>query len=283
MLPTVMDVVMQRFDTTTLTSQLRANPSNKLDLWNQLKVTSFAQCISLVYSGCLLSVLLKVEINILGGNMFKELSQTDEGKGGELQGHSSIEKQYLSSVQYFIESGIPQVCDLVERSAELVLRDTALKDQHTVHTVTDLLLQIHASVMKQIRSPSGSQSEDGTFAAFMFSPELFRMAGDDGLLTALTNATQDVFECPDLPYVLEIVVQKGLSSVRDVFQDVFHSSVQGTPSTSLPLAKVIPLISDSSSSLSSGVYQGRLVQDVLTCKELHQFSHNIYEAFSTDS
>ena len=54
---------------------------------------------------------------------------------------------------FLLFPGIPQVCDLVERSAELVLRDTALKDQHTVHTVTDLLLQIHASVMKQIRSP----------------------------------------------------------------------------------------------------------------------------------
>ena len=61
---------------------------------------------ALVYGGCLLSVLLKIEVNILGGYMFKEFSSDGSGdKEEELHDHTSIEKQYLSSVQYFMETG----------------------------------------------------------------------------------------------------------------------------------------------------------------------------------
>ena len=40
MLPTVVGVVVKRFNPEVITSQLKANPSNKLALWNELKTIS---------------------------------------------------------------------------------------------------------------------------------------------------------------------------------------------------------------------------------------------------
>ena len=81
---------------------------------------------ALVYGGCLLSVLLKIEVNILGGYMFKEFSSDSRDEEEELHDHTSIEKQYLSSVQYFMETGdcfVTRSCENIIPYAYIFLQD----------------------------------------------------------------------------------------------------------------------------------------------------------------
>ena len=70
----------------------------------------FCQLIAVVYGSALLVVLLHIELNILGGTMYKEVQAAEgrgEGEGEESQSHTSdIQKRYLETVHYLIEKGV---------------------------------------------------------------------------------------------------------------------------------------------------------------------------------
>ena len=70
-------------------------------------------------------VLLHIELNILGGTMYKEVQAAEgrgEGEGEESQSHTfDIQKRYLETVHYLIEKGIlVRIPSLLQQAADVV-------------------------------------------------------------------------------------------------------------------------------------------------------------------
>lgn len=76
LLPSLQDEILNHLDTERLTMSLKIKQGNKLDVWGELKIVSFARVVVAVYSVCLLSVFLRLQLNILGGYLFLQTSVT---------------------------------------------------------------------------------------------------------------------------------------------------------------------------------------------------------------
>nr|AAI58162.1 Unknown (protein for MGC:135489) [Xenopus tropicalis] len=74
MLPALREGLMQQLNSESLTSLLKNKPSNKLEIWEDLKIISFSRSIVAVYSTCMLVVLLRVQLNIIGGYIYLDNS-----------------------------------------------------------------------------------------------------------------------------------------------------------------------------------------------------------------
>lgn len=70
LLPALKETIAQSLSTETILTELRnsaISAEKKQQLWEELKVLSFAKCVTLVICGTLLKFLVKIQLNILAG------------------------------------------------------------------------------------------------------------------------------------------------------------------------------------------------------------------------
>ena len=104
-LPDVQEVITSKTNLQEFLEVLKLNPANKIEIWENIKVLSMAQMIASVLSNVLLLVLLKVQLNIIGGYMFVTLMYDKE------MDVSDIQKRYLNNVKVFIETRLSLLVD----------------------------------------------------------------------------------------------------------------------------------------------------------------------------
>lgn len=65
---------------------------------------------------------------------------------------------------------------------------------------------------------------------------------------------------PDFPSVVDAVLQGGVSAVVELSQDIFLSSLHGLDTPTLPLAKLIPMVTDIATGVVQDSGQGKVIQ-----------------------
>ncbi len=111
------DKVCELLDTEEIIFSISKKPRNKRELWEELKIVSFAKAVTAIVSCCLLFVFLKVQMNLIAGYMYVENAEDSEGSrllgvdatAQDTDRESSIiaiEKDYLNNVKVFFEDGI---------------------------------------------------------------------------------------------------------------------------------------------------------------------------------
>ena len=120
LVPRLRDALMEKLNCEAITGKLRERPSNKLELWEQLKVLSFTRTVASIYSSCMLFVFLRVQLNIVGGYMYLDsLIATGEGSNGK-QVHiaEGLQKRYLALVTYLLGDGLDFLVEEIRRAVE---------------------------------------------------------------------------------------------------------------------------------------------------------------------
>jgi peroxin-3 len=75
LIPTLQDEIYARLDTERLKLSLKLTHGGaKLETWGELKIVCFTRLMVSIYSVSLLSVFLRLQINILGGYLFLQNS-----------------------------------------------------------------------------------------------------------------------------------------------------------------------------------------------------------------
>ena len=92
-----------------------------------------------MYGGVLLTLLLRVQLSILGGHLFQEtLNNTQQGNEGPSSSNnnkgisSNVQEKYLALCQRFVQNTIPLLCTKIH---ELVLnsaQDLSLKNKFSI-------------------------------------------------------------------------------------------------------------------------------------------------------
>ena len=108
-LPAVRNLIMDKINIEELIDILKLKPTNKLEIWEKLKIMGMVRLICSILSCCILLVFLKVHMNVIGGYLFVESTKTKEKSPRSSK--SNIKEQYLNHVKYFIEKGL---LDLIE-------------------------------------------------------------------------------------------------------------------------------------------------------------------------
>ncbi|KAL4649177.1 peroxisomal biogenesis factor 3 isoform X2 [Arapaima gigas] len=285
MLPTLRETIIQHLNSESLTMLLRNKPANKLEIWEDLKIISFTRSIVAVYSTCMLVVLLRIQLNIIGGYLY--LDNSISKNGSSPQAPPEVQQQYLSSIQHLLGDGLAEsecaVCCLS-------LHRVSLKQSLSLHDLEKYIHQIRTHVEEGFRGPMPKPlswymmpDEETTLAS-----QACGLTEKDAATIKLLNETRDMLESPDFKTVLNTCLRRGFSRFLDNMAEFFRPSPVDSlhPSTPnslshvcLPLAKIIPIVNGQIHSICSEI-PSHFVQDLLMIEQVKEFAANVYEAFS---
>ncbi|XP_066559051.1 peroxisomal biogenesis factor 3 isoform X2 [Amia ocellicauda] len=262
MLPTLRDAIIQHLNSESLTTLLKTKPANKLEIWKDLKIISFTRSIVAVYSTCMLVVLLRIQLNIIGGYIYLDNSISKNGLAPLAP--PDVQQQYLSSIQHLLGDGLNELITVVKQAVQEVLGGVSLKrnlslqelEQH-FNQIRTRIEQGNGTAQKRPLSWYMMPDEENTLAA-----QACGLTEKDVATIKLLNETRDMLESPDFSTVLNSCLSRGFSRLLDNMAEFFRSP-QGDPpqactadslsQVSLPLAKIIPIVNGQIHSICSEV------------------------------
>lgn len=290
MVPNIRDVMLKTLDTDSIKEMLKSNPSNKLDLWEELKVMSFTRSLAAVYGTCVLSVMLRVQLNVMGGYLYLDTLNPTNGLKSDIvpspQIPQRVQERYLSLVKQFIEQGFHDFINYLRSAVTKEIGVLPLKEMVTLDQLSSVFHHIRERVECGVDKATKS-----LYPYLLTSEQVPDVAktsvqsDEDQLLEKLISETRDIFESNDFHTVLKDSIDRGyhciLDGVADHFKHLPAVSEQnaGIHTISIALAKLIPVINSLMNKIV-GDTPNAFVQELLLMEELKQLAANIYEAFS---
>ncbi|XP_029903729.1 peroxisomal biogenesis factor 3 [Myripristis murdjan] len=285
MLPTLREAIIHQLNSESLTALLRTKPANKLEIWEDLKIISFTRSIVAVYSTCMLVVLLRVQLNIIGGYLYLDNSV---GKSTATPlAPPDVQQQYLSSIQHLLGDGLTELMTVVKRAVQDSLGGLSLKQSLSLLELEQQLSWIRAEVEGSTERPLSwymMSDEESTLA-----DQACGLTENDVITIKLLNETRDMLDSPDFSTVLNTCLNRGFSRLLDNLAEFFRpppgdSALSSAPDSlsaiSLPLAKIIPIMNGQINTICSET-PSHFVQDLLMIDQVKEFAANVYETFST--
>lgn len=239
------------FDSESLLTKIRSvNKDEKIRVWEDLKVISFAKHTALLYCGLMLSVVIRVQLNIMAGITARDLNRKTD---------LAVQESYLSLCQHFIHSGCRDVCKLIDKHVREICGKISLKSKMSLNDLEHLFWSIQASISDDEYDPlrnlpkylfsescsSSSMSEEvrnlfHNTVKILEKDEVSTMA-DTCTGRAFTNSIDSLAE-----YFIssnENVNTLGESSKASVNGSLVNSGPLTHPiNVQIPVAKIIPII-----------------------------------------
>lgn len=264
--PSVHEAIARTLDTEDLLVQLRTGPSDKVLLWEELKILAFTRASVLVYSGAMFVVALRIQLNVIGGHMYRDSTEETSRVG------SALQQRYLSLCQHFVETGVQELCALVREKVRLVVGETPLKRPLTLRETEQMFWAIQAAV-------AGEEALDPVrnLACYLLPAEYPQ---DCELLREMTGETAEVLNSAEVSALTASCVSRGFSQLLDrIAEYFFRDELQlEQHSVTLPMAKLIPIVTGLVKQQSNE--PGPWLQHLVLDDKLKLLGANVYEAFS---
>uniref|UniRef100_A0AAX7U7N7 Peroxisomal biogenesis factor 3 n=1 Tax=Astatotilapia calliptera TaxID=8154 RepID=A0AAX7U7N7_ASTCA len=272
MLPALKEAIVTQLNSESLTTLLKSKPANKLEIWEDLKIISFTRTVVAVYSTCMLVVLLRVQLNIIGGYLYLDNSV---GKSTTTPlAPPDVQQQYLSSIQHLLGDGLAELITVVKKAVQSSLGSVSLKETWSLLELEQQLNWIRAEVeASSRRSLSWYLLADDEN---VLADQACGLTENDIMTIKLLNETRDMLDSPDFTTVLKVCLNRGFSRLCDNLAEFFRP----LSAVSLPLAKIIPIINGQINTICSET-PSHFVQELLMNDQVKEFAANVYETFST--
>lgn len=290
MIPNLRDTLVKHLDTESVKELLKSSPPNKLDIWEDLKIMSFTRTVAAVYGACMLSVMLRVQLNIVSGYLYlntvhpatNEPKQDGESK---VSIASRVQERYLSLVKTFIEQGFVDFIHYLKLAVMKEVGSLSLKEPVSLDNLASVFNHLRERVECGVDKPTQAlypyllSSERVPDLTSVMSPE-------DEQLEKLVSETRDVFESSDFHTVLKESIDRGFHCILDGLAEHYKDQIKGDGRTgihevSIAVAKLIPVVNSQLSRIV-GDAPNQFIQELLLMEELKQLAANVYEAFSQD-
>lgn len=219
-----------------------AAPS-KAQLWNKIKIESLTRSVLLVYTGALLTILTRIQLNILGRKSYAESvekatlepgSVSDEALIADEEQMNSVNRQYLTFSWWFLHRGWELLAKRVEDAVRSATEDIEPPSQITFDELNELLGKIHKHV-----------DDQGNFISVLLPPEeletfvLDQVPGEpscdavDSQLRALLDETRDIIISPTCVNVVQRLVHSCLAVLMKKMKLLYNDE---TPQIRLAVA-----------------------------------------------
>ena len=306
LMPGLCDAILKMLDTDSILAELRTNTDRKLELWEELKFLAFARCTAFVYATTLLVASLRVQLNIIGGYMYKDTIQAEAKVTKEIQTVYN-----LLLIQHLMNSGLQELVKIIRENVKKIMASHSLKEKMTLSDVEQLFWSIQTAIDKDINK---------NLVQFVLPAEVHRNQQDE-ILNKMLSDTLDVLECGDFVDLCESSFNTGFTVVIDKIADFYvqpengKNKLNGTtepeplPSTSkatsenlflnnnghvninnvsLPLAKLIPIVNALTTQIitnnaTDNKSQKNLSSSLVTLQILNQniktMGANVYEVY----
>lgn len=195
LMPVLCEQITKQLNTDDILEELRTSTDRKLELWEQLKILSFARVCSFVYATALLVTSLRVQLNVIGGYMYKEATKQSEAKvTKEIQTIFN-----LLLIQNFMNSGLQELVKVIRDNCEKIMKTHSLKEKLTLSDMEQLFWSIQTAVDKEINK---------NLVQFILPAEVHRNQQDE-ILNKMLSDTLDCLECGDFVELCESCFNNG--------------------------------------------------------------------------
>lgn len=212
LMPGLCDAILKMLDTDSLLIELRTNADRKLELWEELKFLAFARCTAFVYGTTLLVASMRVQLNVIGGYMYKDTVQSESKITKEVQ---TIYNLLL--IQHLMNSGLQELVKIIRENVKKIMMSHSLKEKMTLSDVEQLFWSIQTAIDKDINK---------NLMQFVLPAEVHRNQQDE-ILNKMLSDTLDVLECGDFIDLCESSFNNGFNVVIDKIADFYVQPTNG--------------------------------------------------------
>lgn len=200
--------ILRELNTEEIVQKLQENPENKLELWEQLKIMIFTRICVIVYALCILQVTLRVQLNIVGGYLYRDsVHEQTPIVVGDLQA------QYLSLCHHFVSNGIETLIEQIGKAVKHVVEPVSLKKKMTLQEVQQMFWSIQTLICTETlgTDPVKQMVNYLTGHADISEPRL----------NNIVKETMDVLESDEITSLTMMSVSRCFSAVMDEVANLF--------------------------------------------------------------
>lgn len=301
--PGLCENIMKLLDSDEILQRLRSGTENKLELWDTLKIVAFSRVVGLVYGVSLLVTTLRIQLNVMGGYIYKDTVNSEAKLSPDIQTMYS-----LQLIQHLMKDGLDEFVEIIRENVEKTMKKHDLKENLTLGDIEQLFWSIQAGVNKDVKR---------NFVKFILPTE--KTSNEIEILQKMLLDTLDVLESDEFNEILEGSITSSFSIVIDKIAEFYFQSsgnknknqlngVSNGPSTSksadllknqnsdlvninsigLPLAKILPIVnglttllpsSDSSNIKNKKNLAATLLTMQIVNQNLKTMGLNVYEVY----
>ncbi|XP_044477168.1 peroxisome biogenesis protein 3-1-like [Mangifera indica] len=260
------------------------SPSEKLELWDRLKILSFTKMMVSLWSVTMLSLYIRVQVDILGRHLYID---TARGLGSSQlpDDYDFIDRDdqqnFLASADFLANFGLQALISNIQAAATKVMKGKQLKDFFDTGVLHETLMQILEMFMSMgsphqwvdFLMPADARFYKLAAASCHENPNLPDVTKFDQLM----NETRAVLLSAEYSSVVDISFKAAVNALVD------EMTIQsgGSLMTGMPLAKLIPRVIQMRSSLLDEPSKNRFIQVIRSIPEVQLFFTLLYANMST--
>ncbi|KAK0100066.1 peroxin [Cadophora gregata] len=221
--------------------QAQKSRKSKLQLWNDLKISSITRSFTLIYTLALLTLLTRIQLNLLGRRSYLS-SVVSLATGGMEQSTISLEnndddnpdqaygndfetnRRYLTFSWWLLHRGWREVMLKVEAAVKEVFGAISPRDDISMQRFSELTLEVR----KKVEGATEAERKEGKWLQFLLPPReqedfVLKESGmttesvvsSSSPLRRLLDETSDLIDSPPFSHVLTLLLDAGYSTLVD--------------------------------------------------------------------
>jgi len=236
---------------------------NDLALWEEMRICVFTRACLLVYAETMLVITLKIQLNLLGGLVYKSLSQDSPPICSKTQ------EEYLLHFSYFIEDGIQRLEEYLHSKVIKYVQQVPIQEQYNLQELEKLFFLIQTEIASDTESPFRCID---TYMLHQM-PQV-----REALLQDMVNETRELLKNEEIISVARYCSSHSFNKLMDAITiNTPNRSVNLPTSIKMPFAKWLPIVDRSTKVTENG--DCSLKQNVHLDGKVKVLSANVYEAF----
>ncbi|ELQ44417.1 peroxisomal biogenesis factor 3 [Pyricularia oryzae Y34] len=288
-----------------------ASRKTKRQLWDDLAISSIARAFTLLYVLALLTMLTRIQLNLLGRRSYLSsvitlatgsaqasigLENNDDDSPDVVYGSDfDVNRRYLTFSWWLLNKGWAELRDRVEVAVRGAFGHLSPRDELSLDMFGRLTKQVRDEVEADVKwlaflLPPRDQ-EDSVLAESGILGESETAAGADGSmivvqsqspvvpppLRRLLDETSDIIDSPAFSHVLAKILDAGFSTLMEgeLAQSVFGSG--GVPKPTVQLPKVLSCLTRQAHAVGNGM-PNKYLQAMETVRELEGFAAVVYSS-----
>ncbi|OMO57877.1 peroxisome biogenesis protein 3-2 [Corchorus capsularis] len=259
--------------------------SEKLELWDRLKILSFTRMVVSIWAVTILSLYIRVQVNILGRHLYIDTAR-GLGSSQSLEDADLIDRddqqKFLANADFLANYGLPTLIANMQTAATEVLKTKQLRDFFDTTVLHQTVMQILDTFM------SMGTPHHWVDCMMPEDPRLNKLAMTSSSDNAnppeftqfdrLMVETREVLSSAEFSSVVEISLKAVVNAL--VEENGFQSG-GGSLTTGTPLAKLLPRIAQICPSLVVEPSKNRYIQTIQSVPEVGLFFTLLYANMST--